>query len=73
MSNEVSDLTAHLPLKPGCTATIWGGAVCLYLPNKECVAYEGRGPGEQPTPEWIVRRIGLGRWARVSDWRPGGS
>lgn len=70
MSNEVPDLTSQLPLKPGCTATLWVGAVRLYLPNKDCVAYEGLGPGEKPTPEWFIWRPEIKNELRLSDSLP---
>jgi hypothetical protein len=67
---EHRDITTTLPLLPGCRAVLWDGAVALYDARGQCIAYEGLDPGEQATAAWMVRRIGVGQWKLVSDWRP---
>jgi hypothetical protein len=44
--------------------------VYLYRGRSDCVAVVPLNAGEQPTPEWIVQRIGMAQWALVSDWTP---
>jgi hypothetical protein len=65
------DLSAALPLKPGCSAAQWGRTVCLYY-RGACCALIDLGEGEEPTAELIYRRCEPARWELVSDWEPAG-
>jgi hypothetical protein len=71
MSHYSLDLTDNLPLRMGCRAALWDGKVYLYQGRSECVAIVNLKLGEEPTPELIVRRIGVAAWKVVSDWEPG--
>ena len=70
VSHYSMDLSGHLPLRLGCRAALWDGTVYLYRGRAECVAVVPLKGGEEPTPELIAERIGLGTWKKVSDWRP---
>jgi hypothetical protein len=70
MSHYSLDITASLPLRPGCRATLWDGILYLYSADKQCVASVPLKIGDEPTPEWIVRQVGTATWKVVSDWEP---
>jgi hypothetical protein len=67
------DLTDKLPLRLGCRAALWDGKVYLYRGRSDCIGIVELKADEQPTPELIVRRIGMAAWQLVSDWQPGSS
>jgi hypothetical protein len=53
------DITASLPLRLGCRAALWDGRLYLYRNPAECVTIVDLKANEEPTPELILRRIGM--------------
>ena len=70
MSHYSLDLTDKLPLRLGCHAALWDGKVYPYRDRSECVAIVELKADETPTPELIVRRVGMAAWRVVNDWKP---
>jgi hypothetical protein len=70
MSHYSLDITASLHLRLGCRAALWDGRVYLYRNRSECLAIVDLKANEEPSPELIVRKIGMAAWKVVSDWEP---
>ncbi len=64
-------LTNKLPLRLCCRAAPRDGKVYLYQGRSDCMAIVDLKLGEVPTPELIVRRIGMAALKVLSDWVPG--